>query len=220
MYPWKHVTKHHNLLRWRTWKCRSTFADKYLPLFRAHRHLGSQILRPAVSLMEQVIISEAWASPSRAFKEASTSSSVRPCLTSQTTVSHHQVKYRTTLGKMITQIWSFSSCLVSSHPFQRFRNPPPPPSLFLSEAASALSPAVYPHPLVASSSSNFITTYVHPASLSQRKWHIKMIIFEELMHNLQNVLSSIYILLYCLMIFCFLCAFVPTLVNIHSKTSD
>lgn len=73
-----------------------------------------------------------WALPSRAFKEASTSSSVRPCLTSQTTVSYHQVKYRTTLGKMITQIWSFSSCLVSSHPFQRFRNPPPPPSLPLS----------------------------------------------------------------------------------------
>lgn len=159
-----------------------------------------------------------WALPSRAFKEASTSSSVRPCLTSQTTVSYHQAKYRTTLGKMITQIWSFSSCLVSSHPFQRVRNPPP--SLFLSEAASALSPAVYPHPLVASSSSNFSTTYVLPASLSQRKWHIKMIIFEELMHNLQDVLSSIRILLFCLMIFCFLCAFAPTLVNIFSKNSD
>lgn len=172
VYPWKHVAKHHNLLRWRTWKvhkhiCRQISASLQStqapwqpdpPPSRffdgAGDHLGS------------------WVLPSRAFKEASTSSSVRPCLTPQTTVLYCQVKYRTTLGEMITQIWSFSSCLVFSHPFQRFRSSP---SLFLSEAASALSPTVYPHPLVTLSSSNFTATYVHPASLSQRKWlsHLK-----------------------------------------------
>lgn len=72
-----------------------------------------------------------WVLPSRAFKEAGTSSSVSPCLTPQTTVLYHQVNYRTTLGQSDNPnlIFLILPCLFSS--FSKVYEPPPSFSLRL-----------------------------------------------------------------------------------------
>lgn len=144
---------HPNLQMKRTW----THCQAYICLSCLHTltiahphawHHSGHILHWVESLRKPAML---WspALPSGDFKEAPLLSLFFTPQTA-TVASIANWTADTCKATQITQIWSSSSCLASSHPSQRFRHEPPPFSLFHSlfptDAVTALFSTLYPSP--------------------------------------------------------------------------